>query len=138
MSTATLDLTPCKGRQDRWHYIPDLGRSDYGDPAETLLRVNAETVLAELQALGVEAFTEPIRTWLCPAVALVVDAYHPATLPYLRDLADRLDVYGVLDEEALARAEWEDGYCQSCGSLGLPERWGLDDVCESCGYCPSI
>jgi len=118
----------------RFHYVPELGRTDYGDVGELMGQANAETVLAELEALGVEAFTVQERTWLCPVVAVVVDAVHPATLPYLESVAARLEAYPCLDDMRLGELELEAGYCGYCGSLGLPEWYGAGDECESCGH----
>ena len=130
----TLTVKPARFEEGRFHYVPDLGRTDYGDVREILAGVNAATVLAELDELGVEAFESRERTWLCPVVALVVDAYHPATMPYLARLSERLEVYPVLDDMALSEAELEAGYCGYCGQLGLPEGYGEGDACESCGH----
>lgn len=137
MTMTALDVRPTGmsyGHEGRWHYVPDLGRTDYGDAAEILGQVNAATVVRELEALGVECFETRERAWLCPVVALVVDAYHPATLPYLAQLAERLEAYPVLDEMALGEAEWQAGLCGYCGSLGLPEGYGEGDTCDSCGH----
>lgn len=139
MSTDTLtvaNVRPARFPEERFHYVPELGRTDYGDPAETLGAVNQAQVLRELDALGVEAFLSRERTWLCGVVAFVVDAYHPATMPYLSALADRLETYPCLNDEALSEAEWAEGYCQACGSRGLPEGYGEGDTCEHCGYEP--
>jgi hypothetical protein len=136
MSLALKTSGALHGTEGRWHYVPDLGRSDYGDPGELIARVNAACVMRELSALGVDAYLSPERTWLCNVVALVVDAYHPATLPYLAGVADRLDAYPVLDEDALGLLEWEEGYCQGCGSFGLPDSYGRGDACMSCEYVP--
>lgn len=130
----TLTVKPARFEEDRFHYVPDLGRTDYGATDEILGQVNIDAVIRELDALGVEAFTSREKTWLCPVVALVVDAYHPATMPYLARLSERLEAYPVLDEMALSEAELEAGYCGYCGSLGLPEMYGKGDVCESCGH----
>ena len=130
----TLTVKPASFEESRFHYVPDMGRTDYGAVDEILGQVNIDAAIRELDALGVEAFTSRERTWLCPVVALVVDAYHPVTMPYLARLSERLEAYPVLDEMALSEAELEAGYCGYCGSLGLPEMYGEGDVCESCGH----
>ena len=135
MSTLTVKPARYGNATDmRFHYVPDLGRTDYGDAAELMGQANAETVLRELEALGVEAFTVRERTWLCGVVALVVDAVHPATMPYLSRLAERLEAYPCLDDMRLGELELEAGYCGYCGSLGLPEWYGQGDTCELCGH----
>lgn len=132
----TLTLAPVRhgDAPARFHYVTELGRTDYGDVAEILGKVNADTVGRELTALGIEWGQWRERTWLCGVVAFVVDAYHPGTVPYLAELARRLEAYPVLDDDAWTEAEWQAGVCPSCGGYGLPEGYGTGDVCESCGH----
>lgn len=131
-----MTVTPARWADDRYHYVPELGRTDYGAPDELIGQANAERVVAELAELGVEAWQRPERTWLCATMTFLVDAYHPATVPYLSRLAERLDVYPVLDEMRLSELEYAEGYCAYCGNYGLPPSYGEGDTCESCGYDP--
>ena len=129
-----LTLVPIEGHEDRFHYVRELGRTDYGDTAEILGEVNAATVGKELSALGIEWTTWREKTWVCNVVAFVIDAYHPGTLPYLEELGDRLEAYPVLDEDKWCEAEHEAGICGYCGGAGLPNWYSNGDTCEVCDH----
>ena len=129
-----MKLVPANFDDPRFHYVPDLGRTDYGAVDELLGQANMEAVVRELDAMGIDSVETRERTWLCPVVGLVVDAYHPATVPYLESVAARLASYPVLDEMRLSELEVENGYCGYCGSLGLPELYDIGAECESCGH----
>ena len=119
--------------EPRFHAVPWLGTTAYGDPSELLGASNAAAALAALEAVGVEAFISPRRTWLCAVNVFVVDAYSPAALPALTALWERLESYPVLDEDDWTQREWEAGCCPACGSKGLPEEYSEGDTCQ-CGY----
>lgn len=133
-TTTTIDITPDHmSGEARFHAVPWLGTTAYGDPTELLGASNAAAALAALEAVGVEAFIAPRRTWACAVDVFVVDAYHPAALPTLTALWERLESYPVLDEDDFSRREWEAGYCLACGEFGMPECYGEGVTCESCG-----
>lgn len=119
---------------NRWHYVPMLGRSDYGDIGEIMDESNAEAVGRMLDAEGIEWFTAREQTWVCGIRVFIVDAIHPRTMPLLADIARRLEAYPVLDEDDWCRREYEAGVCGYCGSLGLPECAEYGDECETCGH----
>jgi hypothetical protein len=124
--------TPAKLTDPNMHYIPDLGRTDYGDPAEILGQANIDTVLDELGRLGINAYQRPVDSWACRGVGVVVDVTHPLTGGYLAELETRLASGPALSDYALAEAEHAAGYCQECGECTLPPHYGEDDRCWSC------
>jgi hypothetical protein len=93
-----------------YEYITELGRTNFGDDSEPLMRANQEVAKARLEAIepgSVHLSHE--RTWACAIVAFKVDFSDngEALRAELNKILDELQDYPALDESLWLKYEFE-------------------------------
>lgn len=102
-------------RQD-WFVAPVSRNRDSQSLAESNFAAALETLGGESETVEVHRFGHWGPGWF--EIILV----HPSRFADAQAIADRLEIYPILDEEDVSAREWED-YCESWDSWGRSDYW---------------